>query len=137
MIAEDGYCGVLAPNARLRAAVTRTAGPAATVYQEIEAARQAMGWSEGPRHRPASRSWALLVARVHGSWPLLCARCGRPMRILAFILDPAVIQKILRHLGDEENPPPVAPARAPPQTAFEFAQDTGAEAWPEIDQTAG
>jgi hypothetical protein len=59
------------------------------------------------------------------------------MRILAFILDPPLIRKILRHLGEEEHPPPVAPARGPPQAAFEFAQDTGAEAWPEIDQAAG
>jgi len=131
------YCGVLAPHARLRRAVTKTAGPAGTVYQEMEAARQAMGLGEGPRRRPASRSWALLVARLHGSWPLQCARCGRPMRILAFILDPVVIRKILRHVGEEANPPPVAPARGPPQGTFEFAQDPAQVAWPEIDQTAG
>jgi hypothetical protein len=29
---------------------------------------------------------------------------------LAFILDREVIEKILRHLGEEEHPPSVAPA---------------------------
>ncbi len=28
------------------------------------------------RRRPASRSWALLVARLQGSWPLQCAACA-------------------------------------------------------------
>ena len=37
------YCGVLAPAARLRRAVTATAGPAGTVLQALEAAREAMG----------------------------------------------------------------------------------------------
>jgi hypothetical protein len=38
------YCGVLAPNARLRPAVTATAGPAGTVWQEIAAARRCVSW---------------------------------------------------------------------------------------------
>jgi len=38
------------------------------------------------------------------------------MRILAFLTDPAVVRPILRHLRIPEHPPPVEPARAPPQT---------------------
>jgi len=38
------------------------------------------------------------------------------MRILAFLTDPGVVRPILRHLRIPEYPPPVAPARGPPQT---------------------
>jgi hypothetical protein len=58
------------------------------------------------------------------------------MRIVAFILDREVIAKILRHVGEQEHPPPLAPARGPPQAAFEFDQDAGGDPWPELDQTA-
>jgi hypothetical protein len=47
-----------------------------------------------------------------------------------------LIAKILRHLGEDEHPPPAAPARAPPQAAFEFDQDAGRDAWPGLDQAA-
>ncbi len=132
------YCGVLAPAARLRPAVIATAGPAGTVLQEIEAAREAMGLcSEAARRRPASRSWALLLARIHENRPLQCPRCGGPMRILAFILEREVIVKILRHVGEDVEPPEVLPARGPPQGAVEFDQTAGGEEWAEVDQTAG
>jgi hypothetical protein len=38
------------------------------------------------------------------------------MRILAFLTDPGVVRPILRHLRIPEHPPPVSPARGPPQT---------------------
>jgi ribosomal protein S27E len=67
------YYGVLAPAARLRQAVTATAGPAGTVLQELEAARAAMGLGETkPGRQPASRSWALLLARIYENRPLQC-----------------------------------------------------------------
>ena len=40
------YHGVLAPNAKLRAAVTATAGPAGAVLQVLEEARETMGIGE-------------------------------------------------------------------------------------------
>ena len=39
----------------------------------------------------------ILLARIFECLPLLCPRCGEPMRIIAFILDPPVIQRILSH----------------------------------------
>jgi hypothetical protein len=38
------------------------------------------------------------------------------MRILAFLTDPGVVRPILRHLRIPEHPPPISPARGPPQT---------------------
>jgi hypothetical protein len=133
------YGGVLAPAARLRRAVTATAGPAGTVLQELESAREAMGLvadAPGPR-RPASRSWAMLLARIHESRPLQCPRCGGPMRIIAFILEREVIERILRHIGEDAEPPAVSPARGPPQPELEFDQSAGRDEWVEVDQTAG
>jgi len=128
---------VLAPNARLRPAVTATAGPAGpagTVLQELESARAAMGLTgEATRRRPASRSRALLLAQIYENRPLQCPRCGGPLRIVALILDGAVIAKILRHLGEDWEPPAVWPARGPPQGALEFDQAAGRDAWPEAD----
>ena len=48
------YCGVLAPNAKLRAAVTASAGPAGAVLQVLEQAREKMGLpkAEGTGARP-------------------------------------------------------------------------------------
>ncbi|HPD70194.1 MAG TPA: transposase [Candidatus Krumholzibacteria bacterium] len=132
------YCGVLAPNARLRSSVTATAGPAGTVLQELEQAWAATGLcGDAARRRPASGSWALLLARIYENRPLQSPRCGGPLRIVAFILDREVIAKILRHLGEKWEPPAVSPARGPPQGEMEFDQAAGRSEWADRDQTAG
>jgi hypothetical protein len=38
------------------------------------------------------------------------------MRILSFLTDLAVVRPILGHLRIPEHPPPMSPARGPPQT---------------------
>jgi hypothetical protein len=63
--------------------------------------------------RSASRSWAMLLARIYENCPLKCPLCGQAMTILTFILDKAVIERILRHIGEETTPPRVLPARSP------------------------
>jgi hypothetical protein len=156
-IHKHRYCGVLAPNAKLRRAVTASAGPAGATLQILEVAREKMGLPEAedtdsrplsaddgePRSaagRLAARCWALLLARIYECLPLLCPRCGEPMRIIAFILDPPVIERILTHTGEPVTPPAVLPARAPPQAELEFGPADGPAdqaAWPEIDQTGG
>jgi hypothetical protein len=45
------------------------------------------------------RTWAQLLARVYGVDALRCRRCGGRMRIISFITDPEVVEKILRHVG--------------------------------------
>jgi hypothetical protein len=104
----------------------------------LEQARQKMGLSE-----PVDidvRCWALHLARIYECLPLLCPRCGQPTRLIAFILDPPQVERILTHIGEPTIPPAVLPARAPPQAELSFAQvdpADGAEAWPEIGQTGG
>jgi hypothetical protein len=154
-IHKHRYCGVLAPNARLRRAVTGTAGPAGATLQLLHEARDMMGLRAGTNdvvnpaddyepkdrmRRAATRCWAMLLARIYECLPLLCPQCGQPMRIIAFILDRPVIERILGHIGEPTTSPSVSPARAPPQGEMDFDQvDQGAglPEWPDMDQTAG
>ena len=136
---------MLAPNARLRQAVIASAGPAGATLQVLQEAEQKMGLQEeqsepgaGERlRRTAARCWALLLTRIYECLPLRCPSCGQPMRIIAFILEPPVIERILRHIDQPHEPPVVLPARSPPQGEFAFNQDPGADDWPDLDQTAG
>jgi hypothetical protein len=47
----------------------------------------------------AKRAWARLGKQVYEVDPLICPHCGSAMRVIAFIEQPAVIEKILIHLG--------------------------------------
>ena len=145
-IHKHRYCGVLAPNAKLRRAVIESAGPAGATLQLLEDAREKMGLpqDEATDDKPqsavrqaAARCWALLLVRIYECLPLLCPRCGEPMRVVAFVLDPPVIERILDHIGEPTTAPIVLPARSPPQAEMDFDQVAGAGEWPEMDQTAG
>ena len=146
-IHKHRYYGVLAPNAKLRRAVVESAGPAGATLQLLQEACGKMGLPEAPEAdtdekptsefgRAAARCWALLLVRIYECLPLLCPRCGEPMRIIAFVLDPPVIERILSHIGEPTAAPTVLPARAPPQGELGFDQDAGRDHWPEMDQTA-
>ena len=65
---------------------------------------------------PARIRWAQLLARIYEVLPLLCPACGGQMRILAFLTDPPTVKAILLHLELPHRPPPLAPARALPQS---------------------
>jgi hypothetical protein len=152
-IHKHRYCGVLAPNARLRQAVTETAGPAGATLQLLQEAQQKMGLREndtndagdpardddpkGRVRRAVTRCWAMLLARIYECLPLLCPTCGQPMRIIALILERPVIEQILGHMGETTTPPAVSPARPPPQGEMDFDQGAGLVEWPDMDQTAG
>ena len=139
------YCGVLAPNAALREAVTASAGPAGATLQLLEQARASMGLpsaQEPPSplsavRRAAARCWALLLVRIYECLPLRCPKCGEPMRIIAFVLDEPTIERILTHIGEPTRPPVVLPARSPPQGSLPFDQTPGGGDWPDMDQSAG
>lgn len=70
-----------------------------------------------PAERQARRrAWARLIRRVYEVDPLVCAKCGGEMRIVAVILDPKVIRKILDHIrskdGGSRGPPDEEPLAA-------------------------
>jgi len=51
-----------------------------------------------------------------------CPGCGGDIRLIAFITEPGPIRKILTHLGEPLEPPPVSPARGPPTDWGELVQ---------------
>ena len=53
----------------------------------------------GRRARPKYRAWADLMRRAFEADVLSCPRCRGRMTVLATIEDPAVIHRILTHLG--------------------------------------
>jgi len=63
-----------------------------------------------------------LMARVGEEFPFACPGYGGDIRLLAFITDPGPIRKILTHLGEPLEPPPVSPARGPPADWGELVQ---------------
>jgi hypothetical protein len=55
----------------------------------------------------AKRSaWARLINKVYGIDPLICEKCGSDMRIVAFIMEPEQIDRIMQHLINRGRAPP-------------------------------
>jgi len=55
------------------------------------------------------RGWAEMIRKVHKVDPLCCPTCGGRMRIIAFIEEPKIIDRIIGHLKltfEAERPPP-------------------------------
>jgi len=104
------YHGVLAPNSPLRAAVTAYGREEAASPQAP--AKTVSATDEEPASgSPARYLWAMLLARLFASLPLVCPNCGANMRIVAFITDAAPVERILLALGEPPRPPPISPAR--------------------------
>jgi hypothetical protein len=86
------------------------------------------------------RTWAQLLARVYGVDALKCRRCGKRMKIIAFLTDPEVVEEILRHTGKwgakrERGPPErhvVVDEYAQEPARDNEARDAG-EAWGTAD----
>jgi len=96
------YHGVLAPNAPWRPEVVARAEPEASAVEPCPPAPAADGQpaeAKAHRARPKYRAWADLMRRAFEADVLSCPRCGGRMTVLATIEDPAVIQRILTHLG--------------------------------------
>jgi hypothetical protein len=103
------YHGVLAPNAPWRAAiVARDVEPASVPVSSDEPtlAREVRTSTDGrrPAIRPRYRSWAELMRRAFDADVLACPMCGGRMILLATITDPAVIRRMLTHLGLSLDP---------------------------------
>jgi hypothetical protein len=97
------YHGVLAPRARLRAAVVSYR--AAPAVEPPPAASVAPAPDVPIARRPASLpprrgwTWAQLMQRAFDVDVLACRACGGRLRLIATILDPSTIRAILRSMG--------------------------------------
>ncbi|MCI0535660.1 MAG: hypothetical protein L0Z50_10580 [Verrucomicrobiales bacterium] len=81
---------------------------------------------EPKRASQAAYLWAVLLARIYAVLPLICPKCGSPMQLIAAVTEREPVQRILRHLGEPALPPPVSPARSPPEEqAFDWDQTSG------------
>ena len=117
------YHGVLAPNSKLRTAVTHIGRPeaptpGAQLLHPISPASSRTPSIDAEPARPTNAArirWAVLLARIYEVLPLLCPACGGHMKILAFITDPPVVFAILSHLELPNEPPLSSPARGPHQ----------------------
>ena len=78
------FHGVFSPNSKLRKYVV----PQHPVEEP-----------ENPKPKAYSMTWAQRLKRVFAIEIEKCEKCGGPVRIIASIEDPDVIQKILKHLG--------------------------------------
>jgi hypothetical protein len=126
------YHGVFAPNHKLRSAVTALAIGNVGKRRDAATGGHAVGGhatGDGcdscgkPRSHDTSRiAWAKLMARVGEEFPLECPGCGGDIRLIAFITDPGPIRKILTHLGQPLELPPVSPAHGPPTDWGELVQ---------------
>ena len=104
------YHGILAPHAAQRAKVV----PAKSNGNEPSEERKKSG---STKYR---LTFAALLARVFKFQVDVCPECGGRMRIIAFITDPASVQRYLRGEGLPTEAPAIAAARPPPQMEFEY-----------------
>lgn len=99
------FHGVLAPNAKLRPQIIP--GRPHPLNDTLDDPAGA------PHHSTSARlSWARLLKRVFDIDIERCPHCGGTLKIIAAIENPAVIAKILAHLGLPTRAPPRAPARS-------------------------
>ena len=64
-------------------------------------------------------TWAQRLKRVFAIEIKKCEKCGGPVRVIASIEEPEVIQKILKHLGVDQVSQPQA--RSPPEGLFDYS----------------
>ena len=88
------FHGVLAPHAKLRAAIVPSPAENTTGHP-----------AEHAHYSPARMSWARLLKRVFDIDIEYCPNCGGALKIIADIEEPPLIARILAHLG--------LPTRAP------------------------
>jgi hypothetical protein len=75
---------------------------------QAPAERDATAYLPGPDDPARARrlAWSELLRRVWREDVLCCAKCGAAMRLVAVVQEPAVCEKILRHLGLWQRGPP-------------------------------
>ena len=82
--------------------------------------------AEDDLQRIPVKGWAAMIRKVYEVDPMLCPKCGGQMKVIAFLADHAVVDRIIDHLKltfAAAKPPP-------PQVTFQeylWAADPAAE----------
>jgi hypothetical protein len=108
--------GVLAPRARWReraVAYGRVVPKSTALAPPLAAGPDGTGVKSSPR----AWTWAALMHRAFAIDVLACPNCGGRLRLIATLHDPAVIRKILVHLGMAPSGPSPGPALPTPGAA--------------------
>ena len=95
------FHGVLASNAKLRSQVVPVPAQQKTAGE---------GNCNHEHSGPVRMTWARLLKRVFDIDVEKCA-CGGKLKLVAVIEEPAVIEKILKHIGLDPQQPPRTPSR--------------------------
>jgi hypothetical protein len=103
------YHGILAPHAKQREKVVPSSSSSKADSGEPITTR-----------RNYRMSWTALLARTFGLKLERCSICGGEMKGVAVITDPPSIRRYLEGTGQSASISEIAPARAPPQEAFDF-----------------
>ncbi len=98
------FHGVFSPNSKLRNHVVP--------QQPVEPEQR-------QKPKAYSMTWAQRLRRVFAIEIEKCEKCGGPVRVIASIEDPDVIQKILKHLGLDQASQPHN--RSPPRALFDHS----------------
>ena len=139
------YHGLFSAAAKDRAQACALAPPVNNADEAMEAAsthtRNGNSADDPDRDAPYRKrrrmAWDRLLRQVFAIDVLQCS-CGGERKIIAVLTrndSPNALRRYLDHLGEPSDPPPTAPARAPPQTEFEFgapAPDIGSQADPTV-----
>jgi hypothetical protein len=75
----------------------------------------------------ASKKWRELIKKVWEVDPMVCPRCGKPMKVIALIDEPQAIFDILSYLGLWESVNEQARPRAPPPQQDRVASSSPGE----------
>jgi len=93
------YHGVLAPHESWRPEVVAYARAGSGEARDPSTPGICIDSGDSRSERARDWAWAALMRRAFDLDVLRCPRCARRMQLIATIDDPAVIQKILAHLG--------------------------------------
>jgi len=69
----------------------------------------ALRMAEEDKKRIPSKGWAAMIRKVYEVDPMVCPKCGGRMKVIAFITDFQVVDRIIEHLKlvfVAEKPPP-------------------------------
>lgn len=110
------YYGHYSSAARAQRRTGETVGEAAAEAPNTAATSAEQEPSSAERRR-LRRQWARLIRRIYEADPLLCD-CGNEMRVISFLTDPPVVDKLLKHLELKAS----ATQRGPPSSEDEQEQ---------------
>lgn len=108
------FHGVFAPNSAHRVTITpgnrgKGARRVGTTHLEPE--------ERTPTEQRAAMTWTRRLKRVFNIDISECEKCKGPVKVIACIEDPIVIEKILNHLKAREANPPLPSTQLPPPRA--------------------